>query len=380
MASTSKEAQALITQHPGELFKLLVDSIADYAIFLLDPQGFVLSWNKGAQAIKGYRAEEIIGKHFSVFYSEEQRISRHPDQELEAAARDGQYCEEGWRIRKDGSRFWASVLITSLRDQDTGELIAFAKITRDLTEKRHNIEQLENANRELEQANKTKDNFLANMSHELRTPLNSILGFNDVMLMGLAGPMTDVQMKQAGYIKRAAEHLLSLINDILDLAKVQSGNLQMRFVPVKICALVPDLVSGLKPLAEEKALFLDCRCDSDSLIAEGDERAIRQILTNLLSNAIKFTDHGGITIRCAVENDAIFIHVQDTGIGISQNDIGKLFKGFVQLVRADRKQEGTGLGLVLSKRLAECMRGDVLVTSELGNGSTFTLKLPALKA
>lgn len=371
----------------AETFKLMVETVKDYAIFMLDPKGYIVTWNEGARRIKGYTADEIIGSHFSRFYTEPDINRRHPENELEIAIREGRYEEEGWRVRKDGSTFWANVVITAVRDR-SGLLLGFAKVTRDLTERRKAQQDLEIAahnlkllNDQLAKANVAKDVFLANMSHELRTPLNSIMGFNDVMLLGLAGPLNETQTKQAVFIKRAAQHLLSLINDILDLAKIESGKMELDVVDLNLSPLLSDVVAGVQPLAGERKLYLHFEEPSSVPLIHADERAVRQIVTNLISNAIKFTDDGGVTVSIKTpDSDCVDVSVKDTGIGISKADQSQLFQGFVQLSRQERKQEGTGLGLALSKRLAELMNGQIIVESEPGTGSTFVLRLPAVRS
>ena len=185
-------------KHGGRIYQLMVDSVRDYVIIMLDPAGYIASWNQGAQRIKGYDADEIIGRHFSVLYTEDATSIGHPQHELEVAAREGRFEEEGWRVRKDGSTFWANVVITAVRDEQ-GELIGFAKVTRDLTERR-NAEQraLADARRlaEAESANAAKAEFLTAMSHELRTPLNAIGGYTELLSLGLGGPITAEQVKR----------------------------------------------------------------------------------------------------------------------------------------------------------------------------------------
>ena len=378
----SEEIHGDHTTDELEIFRLMVSAVKEYAIFMLDPNGNVMTWNEGAQRIKGYSADEIVGKHFSAFYTESAQARKHPDYELQVAKAEGRYEEEGWRVRKDRSLFWANVVITPIyRD---GALLGFAKVTRDLTEKRkteleikNQAADLQRVNDELLQANSAKDVFLATMSHELRTPLNSIIGFNSVMLMGLSGTLNETQTKQATYIKLAAQHLLSLINDILDLAKIESGKLELELEPVELCKVAQDVCRGLEPLAADRNLFLKPHeCAHGQRFVRGNERAIRQILTNLISNAVKFTDTGGVTVRCTADDDTGGVHIEDTGIGISLEDGDKLFQGFVQLARANRKQEGTGLGLALSQRLAHLMGGRITFVSESDKGSTFTFVLP----
>ncbi len=385
-----KTAESETARERAELYKLMAENISDYAICMLAADGTVLTWNEGGMRIVGYMPDEVIGKHFSLFYDQEARAKNHPQHELDTAIREGRYEEEGWRVRKDGSTYWANVVINAIKKPD-GTLLGFSKVVRDLTEfKRLESEKaqtkaelertnttLAKTNAELEQAGKAKDIFLATMSHELRTPLNSILGFNDIMLLGYSGPLTETQVKQANYIKSSAAHLLSLINDILDLAKVESGKMELHPTPIEVTRMVSDVASELEAMAEHKSLYLHVNSNGPVPQALADERALRQIVTNLISNAIKFTDSGGIDVDCAAANGKVIVRVKDTGIGICEEDQSKLFQGFVQLARSDRKQEGTGLGLALSKRLAELMHGEITLSSQIGAGSCFTLSLPA---
>ena len=218
----------------GRITQLMVDSVRDYAILMLDTAGYIASWNQGAKRIKGYDADEVIGCHFSCFYSELDVKNGKPDRELQTAIAEGRYEEEGWRIKKGGSRFWANVIITPLRDA-TGKLRGFTKVTRDISERREaqlQIEQqnreLELRNRELERATKHKSEFLATMSHELRTPLNAIVGFSELLAEESAGALNDKQKRFVGHIKQGSAHLLQLINDILDLSKIEAGQIELR--------------------------------------------------------------------------------------------------------------------------------------------------------
>src|SRR5215211_6747183 len=192
---------------------------------MLDPDGRVASWNEGARRIKGYEAEEILGRHFSVFYPEEARATGFPDHELEVARAVGRFEDEGWRIRKDGSRFWASVIITALFADD-GTLIGFAKVTRDLTERREAQQrEIEDARRvaQAEAANHAKSGFLAAMSHELRTPLNAISGYAQLMQEGIGGPVSEQQLEYLSRIRASQQHLLGIVNDLLNYSRVEAG-------------------------------------------------------------------------------------------------------------------------------------------------------------
>jgi PAS domain S-box-containing protein len=397
-----------------ERFRLLVQSVRDYGIFMLDPGGHIASWNEGAQHIKGYTENEILGQHFSVFYPREDVEAGKPDWELVVAAREGRFEDEGWRLRKDGTRFWSNVVITALRNS-RGELVGFAKVTRDLTERRRSDERaLENARRlaieetarvmaeeralelaelnerlraqtaeldlrrhEAEEANRVKSQFLAAMSHELRTPLNAIGGYAELLGMGIRGPVNEEQAAALQRIQRNQQHLLGLINDILNFSRLEAGEVTYASDPVSVRAALLSAAQMVAVSAETKHVALEVG-QGPNLTALADGPKVEQILLNLLSNAIKFTEPGGrIDLRYADEGDRVRIEVHDTGIGIPADQMENIFEPFVQVGRSLTQQaEGTGLGLAISRELACAMGGDLVAESEEGRGSVFTLTLP----
>jgi len=413
-----------------ERFRLLVDGVKDYAVFMLDPTGRVTTWNEGAERIKGYRAKEIIGKHFSEFYLEEDKTANKPERELEIAKRVGKYYEEGKRVRRDGTIFWASVAITAIRNK-TGELIGFAKVTRDLTERRASEQRsLEDARRlageeaarraaearehelrtladqlrqqagelaerkreadearqhasdslaRADEANRAKSQFLAAMSHELRTPLNAIGGYTDLLTMGLSGPITAQQQEQLGRIRRSQEHLLGIINDILNFSRLEAGQLTYNIAPVAISDVVEAVAQMIMPQAKAKGLKLDDEACRNGAVALADRSKVEQIVLNLVSNAVKFTASGGkITLACEVRRGRVVLTVLDTGSGIPKDKLDSIFEPFVQVGRTlTSSREGAGLGLAISRDLARGMGGDISVDSRIGVGSEFKLTLPA---
>ena len=375
------EAPAPAAGHESfNLYRLLVESVRDYAIFALDSTGHVISWNIGAERIKGYQAHEIIGRHFSTFYPAEDLARGKPDWELTVAADVGRFEDEGWRVRKDGSMFWANVVITALHDE-RGDLVGFAKVTRDLTERKRLEERaIEDARRAAtaEAANRTKGEFLAAMSHELRTPLNAIGGYTDLISLGIRGPVSEEQLLDLERIRRSQLHLLGIINDILNFSRIESGQLTYDIAPMRVEQLLSDTVAMIEPLALAKAISVHVTTCPPTNEASADRSKVEQILINLLSNAIKFTESGGrVTVECSLREDAVAINVSDTGVGIPSDKLEVVFDPFVQVGRnLTGRQEGTGLGLAISRDLARAMRGDLVVSSEVGQGSTFTLTLP----
>ncbi len=280
-----------------ERFRLLVEGVEDYAILMLDPEGTVTSWNSGAERIKGYRAEEIIERHFSCFFPEEDRREK-PNEELRIAFQDGRFEDEGWRVRKDGSRFWADVVTTALYDQH-GSIRGFAKIARDATERKRaqqergrllkaidsqrqlfqavidhapaGIAIFDGSNlrvrwanptyrelhREVERANRLKSEFLANMSHELRTPLHSIIGFSELLADENAGELNKKQKRQLDHILKGARHLLSLINDILDLSKIEAGHIDLHPESFVADGAIGEVLTIIDPMAVAKKIVID---------------------------------------------------------------------------------------------------------------------------
>jgi PAS domain S-box-containing protein len=370
-------------EHGGRMYQLMVEAVRDYAIFMLDPNGYVASWNPGAERIKGYSASEIIGQHFSVFYTEPDIATNHPQDELEIAVRDGRFEEEGPRVRKDGTQFWANVVITAVRDE-TGALVGFVKVTRDLTERRNaELKAKEDARRvsASETANVAKSQFLTAMSHELRTPLNAIGGYTELLTLGLGGPITPEQLDYLERIRRSQQHLLGIISDLLNFSRVEAGTLTYEIRQLSLKDVIDGVVPLIEPQAAAKEIVLKTRTTTHDCLVLGDRAKVDQILLNLLSNAVKFTNSTGtVTVECKASGDVASIEVVDSGTGIPPDKLEAIFEPFVQLGRSlSSAHEGTGLGLAISRELARAMKGNLTVSSKVGSGSTFTVTLPRAK-
>ncbi len=397
-----------------DLFRLLVAAVEDYAIFALDPQGRVRSWNLGAQRIMGYDAEEVVGRHVALFHTPEAVAEDRPKRELRVALGEGRYEEEGWRVRKDGSRFWANVVITPLRDEE-GAHLGFAKITRDLTERRaaqlqalddaralaaeeaarkaaevraeelgdllDRVErqalELEQRRAEAEEANRVKSEFLARMSHDLRTPLNAIGGYVDLILGGVRGPVRDQMRADLERVRRSQRHLLVLINDLLNFARLEAGRVRYQMEPVRLADAVGSVLEMVEPQAAAAEISLRSDDVPSSLRAMADRDKLEQILLNLLSNSLKHTPAGGtVEMRAESRGEHALLHVSDTGPGVAPEELERVFDPFTQAA-GDTMEEGVGLGLAISRDLARGMGGELSVESPPGEGATFTVRLRA---
>jgi PAS domain S-box-containing protein len=373
-----KQAEEALRQSE-ERFRMLVSGVKDYAIFMLDPDGRVASWNAGAERFKGYQAHEIIGQPFSRFYTPEDIAEDKPGRELLIATAEGRVEDEDWRVRKDGSRFWANVVITALRDEKGG-LLGFSKITQDITERKQTQEALMKAKEEAERSNKFKDQFLSTMSHELRTPLNAVLGFSDLLTEERYGPLNDKQRRYLTHIHTGGKHLLRLINDILDLSKIEAGRLQLAIESVSIDGSFAEVIDTLRPLADRKSQSLVVNA-APELNVRADSTRFKQILMNLLGNAIKFTPDGGkIELMAQKLGDVVRVEVRDSGPGIPLEEQQRIFEAFHRLQQSEKGAEGTGLGLAITKRLVELHGGHLGLESQPSLGSCFYFTLPSVAA
>ncbi|MFN5243607.1 MAG: ATP-binding protein [Novosphingobium sp.] len=356
-----------------ERFRLVIEEVQDYGIFALDTEGVVTSWNLGAQRIKGWEAEEILGHHFSRFYPEETR-GQLPAQMLDRARRDGTAEDEGWRLRKDGSPFWANVVITALHDEH-GELRGFAKVTRDMTERRRSEEALRFAREEAIAANLAKTEFLSRTSHELRTPMSAILGFGQ--LLELDEEQFEPRHREAlNQIMKAGRHLLSLINDLLDISSIEAGGAELNMEPIDLGELLQEVHSLAAPIVATAGLKFVLEHPEEPLVAWADRRRVIQVMLNLVSNAAKYNRTGSqVRLACQTRGRDIRVEVEDDGEGVDSTEVSRLFTPFDRLGQQNRaKVDGTGLGLALSKRLVESMGGQIgFEAPEQGARFWFTL-------
>ena len=369
----------------GEMFRLLVSSVRDYAIFILDTEGHVASWNAGAERIKGYAAEEIIGKHFSVFYPPEEVRAAKPQWELVVAANEGRVEMEGIRLRKDGTTFYANVIITALRDE-TGMLRGFAKVTRDIsarkaeederaTRQRAEAQQLRQHADRMAQLEKSKTEFLNLASHELRGPLVVARGYFSLLEDGSLTP--DQFLEVAPLVSSKLAQMEVLVRQLLETARLESDQLELTLEEMDLRQVLEDQVKILEPLLTD-AHSLDVRIPDDPIVVHGDRVRLGAVVLNLLDNAIKYSPAGGLVqVLLTSGGDHAFVSVRDQGLGVSLEDLDKLFTRFGRIDNPETRHiGGTGLGLYLSREIARRHGGDIMVDSEPGDGSRFTLSLP----
>ena len=360
-------------------FRILVDQVREYAIFMLDPQGFVRTWNRGAERIKGYRAEEIVGSHFSRFYTEADVRAGKPERELARAAAEGTVEDEGLRVRKDGSTFMADVIVTALRDP-SGELRGFAKVTRDVTE-RLRAERERTRLAQAEEATRARDQFLGIASHELRTPITA-LGLQAQSLLRIAEraperPLAEV-VPRVRILHRQTARLAHLVQALLDVTQVSAGKLALRREPLDLVEVVRDAMGRWREALARAGCPLELRVDR-SVPGEWDRIRVEQIIDNLLGNAVKFGAGKPVEIVVDASNGSAHLAVADHGIGISPADQRRIFERFERAV-PETHYGGFGLGLWIVRNIVEAHGGDIRVSSEPGKGSRFHVTLPAQRS
>lgn len=358
-------------------YRLLVDSVQDYSIFSLDANGYVTSWNSGAQRIKGYTAEDIIGKHFSTFYTPEDAEAGMPERVLKTARETGHFEGEGWRVRKDGTQFWSSILVTPIVDED-GRHIGFSKVTRDITDRKKLMDELQRHAEELEvqiaereRVNAELEAFSYSVSHDLRAPLRAIEGFANALREDYGEKLDPAAHDYLEQIMNASTRMNRLVRDLLEYGRL--GRIEL---PAGRIALVPLLQRVIEENFSGQNVVADV---SDSIVVMGHEPTLSQMLVNLISNAIKFQKPGippEVRITAVLTSGrAVRISVTDNGIGIQPDHVGRLFKVFERLHGVEQ-YPGTGIGLAIVKRGSERMGGRCGVESKAGEGSSFWVELP----
>jgi PAS domain S-box-containing protein len=365
-------------------YRLLVETIRDYAIFMLDPAGHVITWNAGAERMKGYRAEEILGRHFSCFYPAENVQKGVPEAALRTAEAEGRYVMEGWRVRKDGSQFWANVVLTALHARD-GRLRGFAKVTRDLTQQKKAEEQAQQLARErvaraaAEAAVQARDRFLSIASHELRTPLNPLL--LNLQLLLREARKGDMEARLGGEVVRLLEaseqqvrRFARLVNDLLDVSRLAAGRLELQREEVDLTPLVREVVAQLQPQLATAGCTVVVRAEAPA-VGHWDRLRLEQVVTNLLSNAMKYGRGGPVEVTVVPEAAAARLAIRDEGVGIAPEDQDRIFGPFERAV-SGYEYGGLGMGLFIARQVVEALGGSIRVRSRPSQGALFTVELP----
>lgn len=375
-----------------ERFRILVDGVKDYAIYMIDKFGYIVSWNAGAERIKGYNASEIMGRHFSCFYPQGEIEKGTPQKELELALLVGRHEEEGWRVRKDGTRFWANLTLTALMDSK-GELQGFAKITKDITEQKQKemeirmlnetlekrvaerTADLEQMNKKLLALNATKDKFFSIIAHDLRNPFSSLLGFTELFCENYFD--AEQSRHYSTIIHASARTIYQLLENLLAWANSQTGIIKFNAEKVDLNMLIDENIKLVMEQAQKKNIEIS-KAIAEPCLVSCDVNMTNNILRNLIINALKFTKPGG-SVNIDARFDASFVEVciHDTGIGIAPENLLKIFRiDSAYHTSGTLKEAGSGLGLLLCKEFVEKQGGTIWAESEPGIGSDFTFTLP----
>ena len=378
-------ARTVALHDSEERFRLLVTAVEDYAIFMLDPDGKVASWNLGAERIKGWREDEILGRDFALFYPEEERQAGKPARDLQLAARDGVLHQEGRRVRKDGSLFWAETTLTRLTDA-SGQLTGFAKVTRDVSEQRAKDEAIRRLNRELEEqiaerthaleaatrANKEIESFSYSVSHDLRAPLRAIDGFSKLVLEQYGDRLDDEGRRFLARVRAGSQRMSRLIDDLLQLSRLSQAPLNAG--PVDLAALAQETAQELARRDPERRVVFELEA---SLPAQGDPHLLRIAMENLLGNAWKFTSHtpnARIAFGAEEGSGETVYFVRDNGAGFDMSYADKLFLPF-QRLHDPGEFEGSGIGLATAQRIIRRHGGRIWAEASPGHGATFRFTL-----
>jgi PAS domain S-box-containing protein len=365
------EADERLRENPEEQYRLLTENVKDFAIFLLDTHGQVATWNTGAERILGYKEAEIIGQPYSLIFPPQDIVRQQPEYELKVARDKGRSEDERWHVRKDGSQFWASGVVTPLWDEQ-GKLRGYAKVMRDITARKK-------AETELAEANRHKDEFLAMLGHELRNPLAPIA--NSLEVLRLEPAVSPNGQQAVGMIERQAKHVTRLVDDLLDVSRITRGKIHLRKERVELRTIINHAVETTRHLMESRRHELTVSLPAESVWLEADPARMEQVVDNLLSNAAKYTEPcGHIWLTAERQGPEAIIRVKDTGIGILPEMLPRVFDLFVQADRAlDRAQGGLGIGLTLVKALVQMHEGKVEGSSPgVGNGAEFIVRLPVI--
>jgi PAS domain S-box-containing protein len=368
-------------------FRLLVESVKDYAIYMLDPGGMVSSWNAGARRLKGYEAAEIVGQHYSRFFTPEDRDAKLPEVELERARVDGRFEAEGERVRKDGSRFWANVIVSRINDA-SGKLLGFSKVTRDLTERRRAEGAMRSANEslearvrdrtaDLEKALKARDVFLSIASHELKTPLTSLSLVLQMGARALKSGRKSTPEQMLEVLERAAKQSMALgdlIDGLLDVSRIQAGRFTLEPQKLSVAELCEEVAARFAPQLSQTQTPLSLSLDR-ALEARWDKRRLLQVLANLLSNALKYAQGKPVQLSAEKGPLGVRLTVKDNGPGIALERQPQIFERF-ERAGAPANIGGLGLGLFIARRIVEAHRGTLSVDSDTGRGAAFIVDLP----
>jgi two-component system CheB/CheR fusion protein len=370
-----------------ERFRLLVEGVKDYAIFSLDPAGIVTSWNEGARRLKKYESSEITGQHFSRFYTVEDIRREHPQHELEVAFKVGRYEEEGWRVRKDGTKFWASVLITRI-DDSAGNHVGFSKVTRDLTDKKRMEDELRSSRdqletrvkertEELEEALKVRDEFLSIASHELKTPLTSVKLQLQITQRNTQ-PERHLDPKDLSrslnLSLRQVDSMADLVESLLDIARIRAGRFSLSASAFDLSDLAQAVTNQLAEQLKKAKVETELRLDKN-VTGRWDQRRLEQVLNNLVANVIKYAPGTRLTIETRRTEDSACLTVTDSGPGIRSEKLPRIFERF-ERAGASKSVGGLGLGLFITKKIVEAHGGKISVESAFGKGTKFCIELP----
>jgi PAS domain S-box-containing protein len=369
---TERRAHEEALRESEQHFRLMIEGVRDYAIFMLSPDGVIESWNSGAQLIKGYSPSEVIGKHFSLFYRPEDLEAGKPEAELKTALQQGRVEEEGWRVRRDGSVFWANVVISPVYDANR-LLRGFVKVTRDMTERRRLYE--------LEKSSKRMSEFLAMLAHELRNPLAPIR--NAVTILQLEPSPSPLVRSSRDMIDRQLSHMTRLVDDLLDVGRLTTGKIRFKTEQVPYNMVVARSIEAVRPLLDARRHRLAVDIPAAALLVQGDATRLAQVLQNLLINAAKFTPESGvIELKVWQDGTQLYTSVRDNGVGLSAQALSQIFELFSQGdAQTAARESGLGIGLTLARSLVEMHGGTLNAASQgPGHGSTFTFFLPNAQA